>query len=265
MLTEARPHYRRPPVVEVVCGVQFSGAEGWATPHFGRFWQQVEAQYPQFEDQPPLPLLRLDGQSSSEPQLFSMPPMRRVFFVQPPGNFLMQVQKNRLLHNWRKVDESDEYPRFEMAYERFVSAWDSLGSFLATASLPPAHADVLELTYVNQITRAGAKFPRDVWEFLAFYARTPKAVTAKESTALAMQFGWPLPSEMGTLALDLKHGLRANDESEVLMIELSARGKAKEEPGYMSAWFDAAHRAIVNTFDDFTTDDAHTLWEKYEA
>jgi uncharacterized protein (TIGR04255 family) len=262
---EARLHFRHPPVVEVVCGVQFSGAEGWGTPHFGRFWQQIESEYPRFEDQTPLPPLRLEGPVSPEPQFLPMPPLRRVFFIQPSGNFLMQLQQNRLLHNWRKTDDHDEYPRYERAYERFVSAWSKFENFLATVPLPPAHADVFELTYINHITREGAKFPRDVWEFLAFYEDTPRAVTAKDSSAMAMQFNWPLPSEMGTLTLDLKHGVRPNDESDVLLIELSARGKAKESPGYMKEWFDAAHLAIVNTFDDFTTKKAHALWEKYEA
>jgi uncharacterized protein (TIGR04255 family) len=137
--------------------------------------------------------------------------------------------------------------------------------FLGGVSLPPAHPEAFELTYINHITRPGAKFPRDVWDYLAFYERTPKAITATESSAIAMQFNWPLPAEMGTLILDLKHGVRASDESEVLFIELNARGKAKESAGYMNEWFDAAHGAIVNTFDNFTTEEAHLLWEKYEA
>jgi uncharacterized protein (TIGR04255 family) len=251
--------------LEVVCGVQFSGADGWGTPHFGRFWQQIQNEYPLFEDQAPLAPLRLENAASSEPQILTMPPLRRVFFVQPPGNFLIQLQQDRLLHNWRKTDDKDEYPRYERAYDRFVSAWRQFEAFLEQVSLPPAHAKVFELTYINHITRSGAKFPRDVWDFLAFYERTPKATTVQESSAISMHFAWPLPAEMGSLTLDLKHGVRPNDESDVLVIELIARGKAKESTGYMNEWFDVAHLAIVRTFDDFTTLEAHALWEKYEA
>ncbi len=101
-----------------------------------------------------------------------------------------------------------------------------------------------------------------MWDFLAFYERTPNAVTAKETSAILMHFAWPLPIEMGTLTLDLKHGVRANDESDVLLIELNARGKVKDPEGYMSEWFEVAHRAIVDTFDSLTTEEAHALWEK---
>lgn len=256
------PHYRRPPVVEVVCGVQFTGVDGWRTPHFGSFWQQIRGEYSEFEDQAPLERIRLDAATPPQPQISPLPPLRRVFFIQPPGNFLIQLQQNRILHNWRKVSESDEYPRYRTAYSKFVSCWNQLRKFTASAGLSEPQPDVLELTYINHISKSGTKFPRDVWDFLAFYERTPKAVIAKESSAMAMHFGWPLPNNMGALTFDLKHGLRPNDESEVLLIEFNARGKAKDHGRGMNTWFDIAHGAIVNTFDALTTDSAHELWEK---
>jgi uncharacterized protein (TIGR04255 family) len=255
------PHFRKPPVVEVVCGVQFSSAAEWQTTHFGSFWESMRGEYPEFEDHPPLEKLRIGGEPSL-PEIRALPPLRRVFFIQPPGNFLMQLQPDRILHNWRKITESDQYPRFEAAYPRFVSSWQKLKAFTASANLPEPLPDAFELTYINHIGRAGAKFPRDVWDFLAFYETTPKAVIAKESSAMAMHFGWPLPDEAGILTFDLKHGVRASDENEVLLIELNARGKATTGGRSMDEWFGIAHRAIVNTFDALTTEAAHTLWEK---
>jgi uncharacterized protein (TIGR04255 family) len=256
------PDFGRPPVAEVVCGVQFSGTDGWCTPHFGSFWELIRAEYPEFEDQPPLDKLRFERAAPPEPRLSLLPPLRRVFFVQPPGNFLIQLQQNRILHNWRKVNDSDEYPRFKEAYKRFVWSWEKLKHFAVLAALPDPQPEALELTYVNHITKDGAKFPRDVWDFLEFYAQTPKAVIARESSVVAMHFGWPLPNEMGILTFDLKHGLRPSDESEVLLIEFNARGKVKPDGVNMDNWFDTAHSAIVRTFDALTTDAAHKLWEK---
>ena len=81
---------------------------------------------------------------------------------------------------------------------------------------------------------------------------------------MAMQLAWPLPGDMGTLILDLKHGVGTVDEREILLIELSARGKVKESSHYMDEWFEVAHTAIVKTFDNFTTETAHKLWGKTE-
>jgi len=255
------PHFRNPPVVEVVCGLQFSGVEDWQTTHFGGFWQLIRTEYPQFEDHPPLDKLRM-GTGPVEPEIAIMPPLRRVFFIQPPGNFLIQLQPNRILHNWRKVAESDQYPRFESAYPKFISSWQIFNKFTAEVGLTQPEPDIFELTYIDHISKVGAKFPRDVWDFMNFYAQTPEAVVAKESSAMAMHFEWSLPDHAGILAFDLKHGVRASDENEVLVIELNARGKATVVDRTMDKWFELAHRAIVNTFDALTTESAHKFWEK---
>lgn len=265
MSIAAGPKYRRPPVVEVVCGVQFSGVDGWGTPHFGRFWHEIAEEYPDYEDQ--LPLTPFNLGPSQEPQFqlptSLLPPLRRVFFVQPPGNYLIQIQEGRLLHNWRKIKPEDEYPSYKEAYPRFLSILHTFGNFLEKAKLPPAQLGAFELTYINHISGDGVKFPRDIWDYLAIYDTTPKAAEARDNSAVSMSFGWPLKAEMGSLSLNVKHGVRTEDEADVLLIELSARGKARESSNYMSEWFNVAHASIVETFDRFTTTRAHELWEKY--
>jgi len=259
-----RPHFERPPVMEVVCGVQFQELDGWQTPHYGQFWSRIADQYSNFEDQPPLPMLRLEPTPLPEPGLLKLPPLRRVFFVQPPGNFLIQLQQNRFLHNWRKVREEDEYPRYDTAYQRFAEYWQVFKSFLSEVGLPEPKPEIFELTYINHIMAEGAAFPRDVGDFLGFYEKSPEATTAMEASRMMMQFIWPLRSAMGTLALDVKHGTRVKDQKEVLLMELTARGRVTDGGAGMEQWFNVAHDAIVNTFEKLTTGHAHQLWGKGE-
>jgi hypothetical protein len=49
---------------------------------------------------------------------------------------------------------------------------------------------------------------------------------------MAMQIVWPLPNEMGTLSLDVKHGNRVNDQKEVLELEFTVRGPARRHFSY---------------------------------
>jgi uncharacterized protein (TIGR04255 family) len=256
------PHFRRPPVVEVVCGVQFQDLEGWATPHYGKLWSRLEGEYPDFEERPPLPRLRLEPPVSDETVISPLPPLRRVFFIQRPGNYLIQVQQNRFLHNWRRISDSDEYPRYDRAYERFVRYWGEFKAFVVQVGLPEPQPEVFELTYINHIMAEGATFPRDVWTYLDFYQQSPEA-TAKAASELMMHFGWPLPSDLGILTLDVKHGHRVADQREILLMELNARGKARQGEAGMQDWFDVAHHAIVTTFDGLTTEEAHESWGKY--
>jgi uncharacterized protein (TIGR04255 family) len=257
-----RPHFDRPPVVEVVCGAQFAALEQWRTPHYGQFWSHIQAEYSDSEDQPPLPRIRLEPTPPIELQRLVLPPLRRVFFIKPPGNFLIQLQENRFLHNWRKVKDDDEYPRYDAAYERFIRYWQEFRSFLSEVKIPQPKPDTCELTYINHIMAEGASFPKDVWEFLAFYERSPEATTAMDASRMMMQFFWPLPNETGNLTLDVKHGNRTGDQREVLLMELTARGGVKEGEAGMAAWFGVAHDAIVNTFEKLTTTHAHQLWGK---
>jgi uncharacterized protein (TIGR04255 family) len=195
-------------------------------------------------------------------QIPLLPPLRRVFFIEPPGNFLIQVQPYRFLYNWRRAQDSDRYPRFDAPYKRFVREWDRFQAFVAEADLGQPKPDIFELTYINHISDPGVSFPRDVWNYLAFYGTTPQATTARDATGLALQVTWPLPDHLGTLVLDMKHGHRMKDEEEVLLLELSARGRATPDAADMNHWFAVAHTAIVTTFDVLTTADAHTRWGK---
>ena len=246
----------------MVCGVQFGVMEEWRTSSFGQFWSTIREQYSQTEDHPPLPRLQLDSAPVFEPRFSPLPPFRRVFFIEPPGNFLIQLQPNRLLHNWRKISDGDEYPRFDAAFEKFLWSWQRLSDFLPAGGLPIPIPDVWELTYINHIRSTGARFPRDVWDYLSFYEKSPQAITTMAASFMKLQFAWPLANSQGTLSLDVQHGNRISDQQEVLTMELTARGPATDSREAMISWFGVAHHAIVNTFEKLTTRSAHLVWEK---
>ena len=82
------------------------------------------------------------------------------------------------------------------------------------------------------------------------------------ASAMTIQFAWPLASELGILSLGVHHGHRVNDQQEVLVMELTVRGAAKDGREAMNSWFSVVHHAIVNTFEKLTTPRAHQMWEK---
>jgi uncharacterized protein (TIGR04255 family) len=48
------PSFGKPPVIEVVCGVQFEPVEGLLAPHLGSFWDQIRSEFPRCREVPPL-------------------------------------------------------------------------------------------------------------------------------------------------------------------------------------------------------------------
>jgi uncharacterized protein (TIGR04255 family) len=119
------PTFLRPPVAEVICGIQFQDLPKWTTAQFGRFWSEIASEYAETEDQSPLAKLSADMQiRRPEVQILDYPPLRRVFLKESNGRHLMQIQADRFLHSWRKASDSDEYPRFAQIYARFETAWE---------------------------------------------------------------------------------------------------------------------------------------------
>jgi uncharacterized protein (TIGR04255 family) len=264
LIDAALPNFSNPPVVEVVCGIQYDGVDGWKTPHFGLYWDRIRSEFQDFEEHSPLPHLRLEVErAESRIEMPLLPPLRRVYFLKRPGNFLIQIQPSRFLYNWRKVHDSDAYPRFKAPYTGFVQEWQRFRQFVKDEDLgPEPRAKIFELTYINHIFDEGVSFPKDIWSFLAFYSSTPQATTARDATGLAFQVVWPLPENLGSLILDMKHGYMGQRDKEMLLVELSARGKGSDNPAEMEQWFLVAHDAIVTTFDALTTVEAHRIWGK---
>jgi len=256
------PHFERPPLNEVVCGVQFEPIAGWLTSHYGLFWSKIRDEYPYCEDQPPLPLIKLDQEQhvagiASGP----LPPLRRVFLLHQSRNYLIQLQPYRFLHNWRKTKDSDEYPRFDQAYARFIENWGRFRGFVSEMRMPALQPEVYELTYLNHIFGEGIAFPRDVWQFLNFYKSIPRSASQAEPTGMELRFAWTLAGDAGRLTMMVRHGKRTTDNRDVLLVELTAVGKARErEDDGIAAWFRIAHDSIVQTFAKLTTERAHELW-----
>src|SRR6266436_4453020 len=99
------PEYDNPPVNEVVCGILFKRIDGFLNPYLGLLWEQYKPEYSEcLEVVPLIPVIEsFDTPSPSEPQLdLEAPLLPRTWFVHANGNGVIQVQRDRFLHNWRK-------------------------------------------------------------------------------------------------------------------------------------------------------------------
>lgn len=148
------PEFSDPPVVEVVLGMQFQPVRQLRQAHFGLFWQRIQEDYPKTVDHGRLETVveALDG--SGQPPTFQIemldsPPTHRTWFVSADDERLIQLQDDRLVHNWRH--RSGPYPRFEVLREQFWSAFKSLSASLASAGLQTPQPRQVEVTYINWI------------------------------------------------------------------------------------------------------------------
>src|SRR4051812_7153289 len=153
------PDFRKPPVAETVLSLQFDPIERLTTVHVGLLWQQFRDQFPLIEEHPPLrptfekfePPSPVQVEVTVEDKL----PAPRVWFLNRPKSELIQVQADRFIHNWRKMESIEPYPHYEPIREKFRGEVATLEQFLKDEGLGTLGVNQCEVTYVNHIERAG--------------------------------------------------------------------------------------------------------------
>ena len=259
MLSKASlPDYERPPVIEVVCGIQFEPIARFQATIFGLYWQTIRDEYIKTQEMPPLaqvieqiPL----APKAKEPQVeFLGTPLPRMFFVHRTPSWLIQVQRDRFLHNWRKENEEDLYPRYPVVFERFWKAWEHFVQFCNEEDLGEPSVNQLEITYINHIPSGqgwttlcdlGMVFPDVAWRCKDRFLPSPESMGVRTS--------FILPESQGRLHVSLKHAIRVADSKPVLLCDLTARGMpAGKDSSAIKAWFGLGREWIVRGFADLT-------------
>ena len=268
MTTEPLPDFKKPPVTEVVCGVLFQEIPGFLAPYLGLLWDKFKADYPQCQEVAPLvpAIERFERQEPSGPRITDIPPMARTWFVHEKGNGIIQVQRDRFLHNWRKIRAEDEYPHYDHVFRQFKKALAAFREFLAEEDLGSVEIRQYEMTYINHIPKGegwnslsdlGAVLPDFSWR-----KNDRRALPPFESVNLRTSF--VLPDKQGRLHLTIRDAVRRADDLPILMVELTARGIGEDTSlEAMDSWFALAHESIVRGFADLTDQEVQKKhWER---
>ncbi|MBI4581383.1 MAG: TIGR04255 family protein, partial [Planctomycetes bacterium] len=208
------PDYGRPPVIEVVCGLQFDPLPDFKAPALGLFWSRIRQEYPAASEQPELaPAIGLFGKPvvANGPRLevTTTPPLPRMFFVNSVQNWLIQLQRDRFLHNWRKVEQDDPYPRYPNVFGKFWDAWTKFRAFCADESFGTPTVRQCEITYINHIPVGegwhslgdiAEVFPDLGWRTRQRFLPGPESV--------AWRSGFLLPESQGRLHVSIRHAVR---------------------------------------------------------
>ena len=248
------PDYTNPPINEVVCGILFETIKQFLVPHFGLLWDKFRNEYPRCRHVDPLmPLIETPTRSEPDTR-FSEVPLPRVWFVHDDGR-IIQVQRDRFHHNWRKLKPTDEYPRYDAVFQMFRTHFDTFQKFLTEHNLGGIVPRQYEMTYVNIIPQGeGWVTEEDMLKvFPDFVWRSVKDRFLPHPTVINWQTNVNLPNEAGRLHMNIQNAIRTADKHGVLRLELTARGIGTDQSlDGMQDWFDLAHEWIVRGFADIT-------------
>jgi len=270
------PDFRSPPVVEVALSVHFDKLPGLGSVQIASFWQQFRDRFPKTEEHPPLepaferfdvPPLRKRGAVRLE--LIEKPPTPRFWFLNQPGTELIQVQQDRIAHNWRKLATGAEYPRYERIRESFQSELNCFQEFIRNEGIGEFVPNQCDVTYVNHILwdelnhgepdRLLTVFQR---HFNDGFLPDPEDATIKMRFVIPDDQGKPA----GRLHADLVPGYRNADGQPLFILTMTARGRPLGEgiEGAM-AFLDRGREWVVRGFASLTTPEMHEKWGRQDG
>jgi uncharacterized protein (TIGR04255 family) len=270
-LSSGLPQFAKPPVVEVAISVQFEELKRFKLIHFGLLWEHLRDRFPSTEHQPPLaPVVELFGVPPTrrlELRVEEAFPIGRCWYGSVDGNRLVQVQPDRFILNWRKLDAETQYPSYDHLRGEFERELGIFIDFVHASQLGEFEPTQCEVIYVNHLPAGDARAPRlELSSIVAAWSGNASGqyLPDIEDARLAWQYRFEEDgAPLGRLHVQLNTAVREPDSQFVVALQLTGRG----DPGgsdldSVLRFTDRAHEWIVNGFAEITTPGMHQLWER---
>jgi uncharacterized protein (TIGR04255 family) len=260
------PDFEKPPVNEVVFGVQFETIEEFQSPHFGIFWEKLgRDKYPKYQQVPFLAhVIEEDKITKQDPAFLfkkNVIPLPRVFFINPTDDKLVQVQQDRFLRNWRKMKPEDSYPRYKTLLPEFKESLENFEQFVSNEfNGKKLNIDQYELTYVNHIyIDDGDLNQNQLSKYFAVYGDNKFCSFLPIPESVGWNGIYKLSNALGRLHVTLNpYNL---EERKLFVLNLTARGINEQKN--MKSWLEVAHEWIVRGFVDITGKQAQEdIWRR---
>jgi uncharacterized protein (TIGR04255 family) len=261
------PEFENPPVSEMAMGVQFAPLPNFHAIHLGLFWATIRGEYPLEEDQAPVsPMVEPPSLMPTQPTVsayaVTVPPLPRCIYQTNDKTQLIQVQRDRFIRNWRRVEGTETYPHYPSLVAGFRRDYEKFLAFVEHESLGPVNVNQCEMAYINTIERnAGWSELGELDKMFTFLQPNDHSGFLPSPELMTWQLRYKLPDGRGRLHVEMSPTLRGRDMSLVLSLNLTVRGSPVG--GSLSdivSWFDLGHEWVVRAFADLTGPIAHKLW-----
>lgn len=251
------PDYERPPVVEAYCGIYFRDLLRMMAPQVGLFWQAIRTEFPGTQTHPVLPPLF----TSDLQQAFIIKTLGgtipRTWFVSEDQTMLVQLQGDRLILNWRKNTDANEYPRFQALKQEFLEIVQKFEQFVKSELSSALTVTGIELGYVNAII-----FDNELQSMAQYGEVVPELSFAEFSRSMSVKlefmnatFQFTMPNDRGSIFVTSQNAFRPEDGRQFAKLDVYARWQNPEiEMSAVADWLDDAHEKTVLAFSRVTSD-----------
>jgi uncharacterized protein (TIGR04255 family) len=263
-----RLKFKHPPISELIVGVYFgSEIAPLRAEHVGVFWSSIRKEFPKIQQQPltmpptaAVAAAVLELSFSNE--LFPMP---RYWLEARDDAYLMQIQRDAFIFNWRK--RGTDYPHFDAVKAAFDQNYARYCEFLNTEfKITQLPISVAELTYVNLIESC------EYWQGVGDTSKVLPAfhTVSGRSEGVDLRnvsFNQILVEQYApdlTVRTTVRSALK--DATPVLIFEIRCTGK-QNDPSKSGAdsWYHRAHELIGRCFLNMTSPEIQSkYWQPIE-
>jgi uncharacterized protein (TIGR04255 family) len=199
-------------------------------------------------------------------EMVQKPPVPRCWFLNKDGTQLVQVQQDRIAHNWRKGESGGVYPRYESIRETFKNELRVFGDFLIREGIGAWVPDLCEITYINQI------LPNSEWHDHGQLSKILTLFTDRETEEFLpppedaqLNCRYVIPGDegdpIGRLHISVRPAFRRVDDRPIYLLDLVARGvPAGEGIEGVLRFLDLGRTWVVKAFVSITTPEMQTIW-----
>lgn len=256
------PSFQKPPLSEVVCGLTIEPLQQLLAPHLGLLWLKFRDEYPKCEEVGPLISTAEDVAALD---FLEIPPLPRIWFVRKDDAAIIQIQRDRFLHNWRK-GPANEYPRYDAVKRMFQDSLSTFEGFLAEMKLGELNVRQCEMTYLNHIPKGEGWSTIDevISLFPDLTLRDKTSRFLKSPVDVNWRYVFNLPDNRGKLFASIRLAKRSQDNVPIVMFELTVRGKPESKTrASLWEWYDLAREWIVRGFADLTNTSIQVeIWKR---
>jgi uncharacterized protein (TIGR04255 family) len=268
MVSKKLPKFRKPPVVEAYCGISFHELGTLHAPQLGGVAKMLRSEYPIIETHPPLGPTLPPGQPLQILIQFGASTQFRTWLISEDRARLIQIQRDRLIFNWRQNALDSSYPSYTVLRRSFAKAMDKFFAFLNRENIAEPQVSGVEFGYVNLIPlpqeMRATKEISDI--FPLFSLNVPAESVLGALSAVNWQSRFDFPHGRGHLHVGIQSAQLPSDGRPALRFDLASRWLAPLIPAAkVLPWMDEAHEITVNSFVQLTSSTMQSgEWERYQ-
>lgn len=266
------PSFGKPPLVEVSFSIQFEPIEGFHIGLIGSTWELYRDRYPIAENATELAhQIEKFGVIDRKSQQLNLKlvegtPEPRVIFYTADKQYLIQVQKDRFILNWRKCPSPGfEYPRYESLKARFFSEYQIFENSITRNSLAKPTFNQVEFTYVNHID-ATTYTVNDVFNNVIEDSSLSQSMKLESFSINLKHLITKDEQNIGRLYTSIEKGNLVSDGSDIYILKFLSRAhplsSAHES---IDEVMDLMREKINSSFTAITTPKMHEEWQRKEV